>query len=227
LHRTRNGTTGGDAAERAGETLRLLHTIPVSGVGQLDIHGTGHHTSIGSWLRAAAKPRIPTTVPDHVHALLERGHRTLHQSASSLPPRIQPKLLHGDWTARHVLTDGQDITGILDLESVRGGDPLTDLAGFSLQECAELTRALFTGYFPGGPPAKALLPLTLYRLRIAISLLQYHARCGDTALLDLRAAQIKSELDDLASGVLSPTPRITQGHPTTTGDSHHDRVPHR
>lgn len=196
---------------RAGETLHRIHTITVSGFGRLDTNGAGQHASVHSWLRAAAKADTPTTLPGDTRALLERSYRTLRRLGGRLLPRTQPRLLHGDWVARHVFTDGQDITGVVDLESARGGDPFADLAGFSLQEPAELSQALVAGYFDGTRPVKVLWPLALCRLRIAVSLLHYHASCDDSALIDLRAAQIEAELDDLSRGDLALIPRITQG----------------
>ncbi|KQV20878.1 MULTISPECIES: phosphotransferase family protein [unclassified Kitasatospora] len=204
---------GGDAvaaAERVGATLRRIHQITVSGFGRLDASGCGQHSSIRSWLGAASTAAIPATLPSDTADLLARSYRTLRWGARLLPA-TPPRLLHGDWAARHVLTDGQSITGVIDLESARGGDPLADLAGFSLQESAELTRALFAGYFDGKQPVKALMPLALCRLRIAVSLLRYHAACQDTALIGLRTAQIEAELDGLSGG-LTLIPRITQGN---------------
>lgn len=199
------------AAVRAGETLRRIHTVSVSGFGRLDVtSGVGQHASARSWLQAATKVEPPPTLPGNAIALVERSYRTLHLGAR-LMPHTPPSLLHGDFVARHVFTDGQSTTGIIDLESVRGGNPLADLAGFSLQEPPELTRALFAGYFRGTQPVKALMPLVLCRLRIAVSLLNYHVSCGDSALIELRVAQIESELDDLSSSDLSLIPRITQG----------------
>ncbi|WP_035847315.1 phosphotransferase family protein [Kitasatospora azatica] len=211
LDHTGTGTADTAAAARAGETLRRIHGLTVTGFGRIDAaNGTGRYASSRDWLRAATNTALPTTLPGDALALLQRAYRTLHLGAR-LMPRTHPRLLHGDFVARHVFTDGQDTSGVIDLESVRGGDPLADLAGFSLQETPELTRALFAGYFEGTRPVKALMPLVLCRLRIAVSLLQYHASCKDTALIELRTAQIASELDDLSSGDLALIPRITPG----------------
>ena len=50
-----------------------------------------------------------------------RARRALAAGAVLLPDG-PPRLLHGDLTARHVIVDGGEVTGLVDLESVRGGD---------------------------------------------------------------------------------------------------------
>jgi aminoglycoside phosphotransferase (APT) family kinase protein len=101
------------------------------------------------------------------------------------------------------------ITGIVDLESVRGGDPLSDLAGWSLQEHPLLTTALLTGYF-GHPPDEATrVALTLYRLRIASALLRFHLSRGELFSAATKGRQIQADLDDLAAATPRALPRIT------------------
>lgn len=38
-------------------------------------------------------------------------------------------LLHGDWGSNNLLTDGREVTGVLDWEAVAVGDPLHDMVG--------------------------------------------------------------------------------------------------
>ncbi|TQF03178.1 aminoglycoside phosphotransferase family protein [Kitasatospora acidiphila] len=203
------GSTDAAAAVRAGVTLRRIHDVAVTGFGRIDpANGGGQYASCRDWLRAATTIEPPPTLPSDTVALLGRAYRTLHLGAR-LMSRTPARLLHGDLVARHVFSEGQEITGVIDLESVRGGAPVADLAGFSLQEPLEMSAALFAGYFEDDKPVKALMPLALCRLRIAVSLLNYHALCNDTALVELRTAQIAAELDDMSSGDLSLLPRIT------------------
>ncbi|GAA2789993.1 aminoglycoside phosphotransferase family protein [Kitasatospora sp. CM 4170] len=201
-----------DAAARAGEVLRRLHTIEVSSFGQLDGHGIGQHSTIQGWFLALPTRSAPSLDGLDLPGLLDRIRCTLEAGADRLPP-APPKLLHGDWAGRHLFTDGRHITGVVDLESVRGGHPLAELAGWSLREPAPMTEALLDGYFDGPFPAESLLPLVLFRLRIAVSLLRFHASCDDHSMLRLRAAQIQADLDDLDHGHLTAVPRITpDGH---------------
>lgn len=48
--------------------------------------------------------------------------------ASSLPPSPRTRVLHGDLHARHVLVDGERVSGIIDWGDVCTGDPSADLA---------------------------------------------------------------------------------------------------
>ncbi|MBD0676332.1 phosphotransferase family protein [Streptomyces sp. CBMA156] len=196
-----------DATAGAGEVLRRLHTVEVSSFGQLDGHGIGQHATIQGWFLALPARRTPNLVGLDLPGLLNRTRLVLEAGADRLPATA-PKLLHGDWVGRHLFTDGRHITGVVDLESARGGDPLAELAGWSLREPAPMTEALLAGYFDGPLPAESLLPLVLFRLRIAVSLLHFHASCDDQDMVRLRAAQIQADLDDLDHGHLTAVPRI-------------------
>lgn len=66
------------------------------------------------------------------------------------------------------------MTGFIDLESARGGDPMADLAGFSIREHPALTQALLEGYFPDGATVDHAWALTLHRARIAARLMVFH-----------------------------------------------------
>ncbi|BAJ29287.1 hypothetical protein KSE_34800 [Kitasatospora setae KM-6054] len=197
-----------DAAALAGEVLRRLHSIQVGSFGQLDGYGIGQHTTIQGWFLSLAPRTTPSIDGLDLPALLHRTRFILDVGSSRLPEG-PPRLLHGDWVGRHLFTDDRQITGVVDLESARGGDPLAELAGWSLREPAPITEALFGGYFDGPIPADRLLPLVLFRLRIAYSLLHFHAVCEETDMVRLRAAQLQADLDDLDHGHLSAVPRIT------------------
>ncbi|MFJ2578399.1 phosphotransferase family protein [Kitasatospora aureofaciens] len=204
-----------DAATHAGEVLRRLHSIEVGSFGQLDGHGIGQHATIQGWFLSLAPRSTPSRDGLDLPALLHRTRFILDVGSGRLA-QGPPRLLHGDWVGRHLFTDGRQITGVVDLESVRGGDPLAELAGWSLREPAPMTEALFDGYFDGPIPADRLLPLVLFRLRIAYSLLHFHAACDDQDMVRLRAAQLQADLDDLDRGHLSAIPRITPDDRSST-----------
>jgi len=197
-----------NAAVHAGEILRRLHTIEVGGFGQLDGHGIGRYPTLQDWFLALPTGGIPIVDGLDLSGLLHRT-RLIIEVGSGRLPQSSPRLLHGDWVGRHLFADGHRIIGVVDLESARGGNPLAELAGWSLREPAQMTEALLTGYFDGPPPAEHLLPLVLFRLRIALSLLHLHASCADQDMVRLRAAQIRADLDDLDHGRLAVVPRVT------------------
>ncbi|MFE3198511.1 phosphotransferase family protein [Embleya sp. NPDC059237] len=194
------------AAADAGRLLRRVHSLPVDGFGRLDAEGKGRYPDWGTWLLA-----LPTadTLPGPVAGLAHQARQAVGANLRSLDVH-KASLLHGDWTARHVLADDGRVTGFVDLESVRGGDPLADLAGWSLQESGPLTTALFAGYFePGEPDADQALVLALYRLRIAASLLAFHHACGRSDLVALRRTQLRADLTALEAGRPTAIPLVT------------------
>lgn len=195
----------------AGELLRRLHTVPVRGFGRLDATGTGTHQSLHAWLLHPS-PACSSTTDDDLLALTQHVRRVLRACVQRLP-EAPARLLHGDWTARHVLAESGRVTGVVDLESARGGDPLADLAGWSLQEPPPITAALLAGYFPHPTDAITLTTLVLHRLRIASSLLYYHVAHGGTDQACVLARQIEADLEDLSAGEPALVPRIPPSPP--------------
>lgn len=92
---------------------------------------------------------------------------------------FQRRLLHGDFTARQCLTDGQHLTGLIDFGDALLGHYEYDLAGaaaFMTHGQRDDLRALLTGY---GFPTSALTPALGQRL-LGWLLLHHH---GDIAWL--------------------------------------------
>ncbi len=201
-----------DLAAAAGRLLRRIHALPVGGFGRLDAHGVGLRPTLQSWLPQL--PPLPPTAPPDLHALRAQVQQVLRHHAPRLPAS-PARLLHGDWTARHIITNDAAITGVVDLESVRGGDPLADLAGWSLQEPAPHTAGLLAGYFDQPPDQAARTVLVIYRLRIAACLLVHHVTDNDVAGVALRTAQLHADLADLSCGQPAATPRISPEPPAT------------
>ncbi|MCT9080445.1 phosphotransferase family protein [Streptomyces fulvoviolaceus] len=192
-------------AYEAGQLLRQVHDVPVTGYGRLSPDGTAEHPRIETWLLRPPTPAEP--VSGTLRNLMEKVTAVLRTYAP-LVADAPSRLLHGDWTARHVLHTRTQITGVVDLESVRGGDPVADVAGWSLQEPAYLTEALASGYFAAPPDEHRLTVMVVHRLRIALFLLAFHTRCGEDYLVKLRAQQIINDLDDLANGRPRLVPRL-------------------
>ena len=201
-----------DLAATAGRLLRRIHALPVGGFGRLDAHGVGLRPTLQSWIPQL--PPLPPTASPDLHALRAQVQQVLRHHAPRLPTG-PARLLHGDWTARHIITDKTAITGVVDLESVRGGDPLTDLAGWSLQEAATHTAGLLAGYFNQPPDHTARTVLVIYRLRIAACLLVHHVTDDDVSGVALRTAQLHADLADLSCDQPAAMPRISPESPAT------------
>jgi aminoglycoside phosphotransferase (APT) family kinase protein len=167
------------AAATAGRLLRLVHAVPVEAV-----------TAASA---AGQLPSLPSRAAVDLHALRAEALRMLRQHAALLAD-APTGLVHGDWAARHVIVDAGRVTGIVGLASARGGDPLADLARWSLTEPPELTGALLAGYFSEEPDRVTRMRLALHRIRIGVSLLALHAARGERALVALRRAQLREDL---------------------------------
>jgi aminoglycoside phosphotransferase (APT) family kinase protein len=179
LHTT--GSVIGDqerqAARHVGTLLRRVHSVTVGGYGRLTANGTGRHPSLESSILAALSPQPGA---DPAARLTTLARRLVADNLWRLRDP-GPRLLLGDCAARHVFYDpatGQ-VTGFIDLESARGGDPMADLAGFSLREHPGLTRELIKGYFPEGATSDHAWALTVHRSRIAAHLMMFHLARGE------------------------------------------------
>jgi aminoglycoside phosphotransferase (APT) family kinase protein len=199
-------STPAEVATAAGRLLQRIHSVPVRGYGRLDTAGVGRRPSLDGWLLQL--PPLPTAADADVHALRTQALQALRHHMPLLAG-VPAVLLHGDWTARHVIVNAGRITGVVDLESVRGGDPLADLAGWSLQESAELAQALYAGYFTTPPDHPTRIRLALYRVRIAAAMLARHVTHAEHAQLALRTAQLQADLADLSCQQPAARPRIT------------------
>jgi aminoglycoside phosphotransferase (APT) family kinase protein len=160
------------AARHAGSLLRKVHAVTVGGYGQLTQDGTGPHPS----LEGSVLPGL-TALPDAgpVGELAACARQLVAGNLWRLRDP-GPRLLLGDCAARHIFhdPDTSQVTGFIDLESARGGDPMADLAGVSIREHPGLTQALLEGYFPDGPTIDQAWALTLHRARIAARLMVFH-----------------------------------------------------
>ncbi len=186
------------AATTAGRLLRHLHQLPAPGYGRLTEEGTrAKHATLTDWLTDI------TGDDDLENRILDRIHhhsRRLHCDA--------PRLLHGDWSPRHVLTEHHQVTGIIDLESLRGGDPIADLAGWTLEAPQPLTEALICGYAPQGLNPRDQYALTVYRLRAAIALRRWRLAENDHQKTEQIETQIATDLKTLDRSDGSPTASV-------------------
>ncbi|MEI8408807.1 MULTISPECIES: phosphotransferase family protein [unclassified Kribbella] len=83
---------------------------------------------------------------------------------------VQPVLLHGDLHPRHLYAVGNNLTGVIDWGDTMYGDPLFDIARFSMSGDAA-TRAFLTGY----NLTTTNLAQTLSMYRVLWSLMALHA----------------------------------------------------
>ena len=168
----------------AGAVLARIHTIPTEGYGPLD--GTGH----GRWRSWEAFLLGPLEAPT-LRERVERLKRTAPSGgrvADAIDAavgvlrdrrgllRAQPAyLLHHDYEPWHLFADATPgaarLTGVIDHESCRGGDPAYDLAQWHvIHDVYAPVAPLVEGYraaggWTDGFDARLRLSLVHYRLR--------------------------------------------------------------
>ncbi|GAB3824783.1 aminoglycoside phosphotransferase family protein [Kribbella italica] len=123
-----------------GQALAKLHQLQGDGFGLLS---ADRHPTWTAWL---------TTQVTSLHSLVNAGllpetHRArlVDLVATSTREPDSPVLLHGDLHPRHVYTSNNTLTGIIDWGDALYGDPLFDLARFSIAG-PEPTTPVLTAY---------------------------------------------------------------------------------
>ena len=117
------------AIDQIGEVLGKLHSVKVDGFGYFQPDGKGQQTSFVEIMlmanerqvelyEAAKKWNVPTK---NITAGLEllNNHRELYQFNS-------PVLVHGDLGQKHILVEGDHISGIIDMQDCSGNHPVID-----------------------------------------------------------------------------------------------------
>ncbi len=117
------------AIDQIGEVLGKLHSIQVDGFGYLQPDGKGQQASFAEIMlmanerqaelyEAARKWNVPLKNITAGLALLNK-HRELYQFNT-------PVLVHGDFGQKHILVEGDHISGIIDMEDCSGNHPVID-----------------------------------------------------------------------------------------------------
>lgn len=150
----------------AGRHLRRLHTLTGTAYG---IVADG---LLPTWSAFLTKPLayldelagiVPVQLADRL--------RTQVPPAIAQLPATRPSLLHGDLHPRHLYAEGATLSAIIDWSDTTYGDPLYDLARFSLSGPAA-TDALLAGYDLTPTP---VIEKTFSLYRIVWSLTALHA----------------------------------------------------
>lgn len=176
----------GHAAERdsevltdAGRSLRQLHDMRLPGFGLV---GTDHRQLTGTcdtWAgfletimadarRVIPADIMPTAIHDEAAAQMLRHHIRAHLAGID-----QGVLLHGDLMPRHVWDDQGRLAGLIDWGDAAVGDPLFDLARFSMAG-PEAFGNFLRGYGGSTPPD----PRVLACYRVVWSLNSLTAECS-------------------------------------------------
>ena len=176
-------------AGMAGEIVAKLHTVPINGFGWLRPDGTSGQPSWTHVMRSeqsnaslAETERWAATfgVPDGwVRAASAELHRHDDLLAS-----VESRLLHGDLSSNHVLTDGTSITGFIDFEQAFAGDPSFEFVRWNYFREDSPLEWLLAGYRRVADPGPDLeLRIRLGRLRLHLAVCEFYGRMGHAVAL--------------------------------------------
>lgn len=126
-----------------GERLRAVHSVTLDGYGFLKQPAYGSWTEFTGEAQACLDELVDGDVVTVELAAAIDG--MLHERTGLLAYDKTGVLLHGDLKPPHIFADEGRLTGIIDWGDALAGDPLYDIARFSLVGKAELDL-LLTGY---------------------------------------------------------------------------------
>jgi hygromycin-B 4-O-kinase len=162
----------------AANVLEEIHGSDLSGTmgfGLFDADGYGSHASWRDWL---------LDLPDGSADSLDKGLLEEVQARYLALMEFCPEersLLHGDYGSNNVLTDGREITGVLDWENAMFGDPLFDMVGCYFWRtrlpCMEV-QARYYETLPEKPPHYDER-VACYALRVGLDEVYANLRDGD------------------------------------------------
>jgi aminoglycoside phosphotransferase (APT) family kinase protein len=166
-----------------GRYLFLIHSIKISGFGYLKDKGkafVGSHDTLwddinyelnsGWWTETVIKNNLLSKKDlEEIRILFKRHRNIFHLKKASL--------LHGDLSINNTLINKKKITGILDMENLKAGDPVSDFAWFRFWQKMNTYfnfNALKNGYNNKNLFDKNFSKkLDLYQLLIGCGLLSY------------------------------------------------------
>ena len=130
-----------DFLAEVGNALNKIHSISFgTGYGAINERGKGKHSSWSEFILAYFRK-------EKIEALCYRDIMSKDHAGkiARLLDRISPflentsrQLLHGDFTLANILQKDGKLTGIIDFENAKFGDPLFDIAKFVLYEKARI-----------------------------------------------------------------------------------------
>lgn len=167
----------------AGALLAHVHSIPTTGWGRINAKGAGAGTHWSDLLNPSmiegayqAARKLDIAQQEITEAI------DLLHTHTSLFEAITPRLLHGDFSPQQILVNTGQVTGLIDFEFPRSGDPAWDFAYWDyftgrqpFRGSVFPTEWLLEGYRPALLPDMAFdLRVALWRLELGLELLAYH-----------------------------------------------------
>ena len=169
--------TENDLLRQVGKMMARLHNVQVEGFGPFINERAkngeliGLHASLGESVRAGLAFNIDVLVKAGV---VDAGHvpaiHNLFSDDNPLFRSAQAVLVHNDFADWNLLTDGKDVTGILDWDECVASDPIADIACWSTFFEPERMRGFLEGYWQvAEKPDNFHERFELFRLRYVLS----------------------------------------------------------
>jgi aminoglycoside phosphotransferase (APT) family kinase protein len=191
-----------------GRQMAALHDIEVKDFGFFD-NDFARKTGKLRGIHKSFRHHVLAALSANLQVLIDAGYITQNQAdkigkliiTSDLIEYSHPRLLHNDMADWNVLTDGKKLTAILDWDECFGGDPLADIACWSLFFMPERLRVFLEGYREVADTGSDFdARLHIYRLRYVVSKLSLrHRKLGlqnDTIMPGLVKAGLQALKDE-------------------------------
>lgn len=160
-----------------GKMMARLHQVEVDGFGPFDNEKakTGELVGLHKTFAEAVRAGLPFNInvltkeevltPEQAEAIA-----ALFGDDNPLLSTTQAVLVHNDFADWNLLTDGKEVTGILDWDECVGGDPVSDIACWSTFFEPERLQAFLRGYWQvADKPGDFQEKFELLRLRYTLS----------------------------------------------------------
>ena len=173
-----------DLVTDMGRTMARLHEVRVTGYGFFDNEHAqktgelrGLHQDFESHIVAALQSNLKVLIDAGYIDAAQANKITAVLHGNPLTHCDDPRLLHNDFADWNVLTDGERIAAVLDWDECFAGDPVADIACWSLFFTPERLVHFMKGYTEVTPlPDDFEAKLHIYRLRYVVSKLSLRHR---------------------------------------------------
>lgn len=191
----------------AGKTLAKIHSIKVEGFGSFNNELAKQGKLVG--LQNNFENFILCGLSSNLDVLVKYNHITPEQRKNIISlytnnPLLKCKqavLVHNDYADWNLLTDGETISGILDLDECCASDPLCDIACWMSMAPTERVKQFLLGYFQNNAkPENFEEKINLFTLRYVISNMvqrSYRSEYIHTDFLNELLNQGKKQIVDL------------------------------
>ncbi|MFH2019499.1 MAG: phosphotransferase [bacterium] len=159
-----------------GHKMAQIHEIMVDGYGPFDNQQAkagklvGLHSSYHDFVHAGLAENIDRLIKYEVITEQQADHFRMVFEDKNFEPVDGPRLVHNDFADWNLLTDGHQISAVLDWDESHAGDPVADLACWSTFFTIERMVKFMEGYKQVGTlPNDYDERFHFYRLRYTIS----------------------------------------------------------